>query len=70
MIEPHNFVMPKVYPQRRATAANGPEQWRGTINVAPPGWEGTVKAMKKEPNISNPFALAWYEKNKGETSHK
>jgi len=37
--------------------------------VAPPGFEGTVKAMKKHPEISNPFALAWSMKNKGYTSH-
>jgi hypothetical protein len=38
--------------------------------VAPPGWEKTVKAMKKHDNIDNPFALAWSMKNKGYKSHK
>ena len=38
--------------------------------VSPPGWEGTVKAMKKHPEIDNPWALAWYMKNKGYKSHK
>ncbi len=38
--------------------------------VAPPGWEGTVKAMKKHKDISNPWALAWSMKNKGYKSHK
>lgn len=33
--------------------------------VAPPGWEDTVKDMKKHPEIDNPWALAWSEKNKG-----
>jgi len=37
--------------------------------VAPPGWEGTVKDMKKEKDIDNPFALAWSMKNKGYTPH-
>lgn len=37
--------------------------------VAPPGWEGTVKAMKKHKNIKNPSALANYMKNKGDHSH-
>jgi hypothetical protein len=37
---------------------------------APPGFEGTVKAMKKHKNIDNPFALAWSMKNKGYKSHK
>jgi hypothetical protein len=38
--------------------------------VSPPGFEGTVKAMKKDKNIDNPYALAWYMKNKGYKSHK
>lgn len=39
--------------------------------VAPKGWEGTVKAMKKHKDeIDNPWALAWYMKNKGYKSHK
>ena len=33
--------------------------------VAPPGWETTVKKMKKSGDIDNPFALAWYMKNRG-----
>lgn len=38
--------------------------------VAPPGWEGTVKGMKKYKDITNPWALAWSMKNKGMKSHK
>lgn len=38
--------------------------------VAPPGMEGTVLAMKqKHPEIENPWRLAWYLKNKGAKSH-
>ena len=37
---------------------------------APAGWEGTVLAMKKNKNIENPWALAWYMKNKGYKSRK
>lgn len=37
---------------------------------APPGFEGTVKGLKKHTEVDNPFALAWYMYNKGETSHK
>jgi hypothetical protein len=37
--------------------------------VAPAGWEGTVKAMKKHKDIDNPWALAWSMKNKGYESH-
>lgn len=37
---------------------------------APPGWSGTVKAMKKhKKDIDNPFALAWYMKKKGDKPH-
>jgi hypothetical protein len=38
--------------------------------VAPEGWEGTVKAMKKYNKIDNPWALAYYMKGKGFKSHK
>lgn len=38
--------------------------------VAPPGWEGPVKEMKKDRDIDNPWALAWYMKNKGDKPHK
>ena len=37
--------------------------------VSPPGFKGTVKAMKKHKEIDNPYALAWYMKNKGYKSH-
>ena len=37
---------------------------------SPPGFEGTVKAMKKHKDIDNPWALSWYMKNKGYHSHK
>ena len=38
--------------------------------VAPKGWEGTIKAMKDEKGIDNPWAMAWWMKNKGYKSHK
>jgi hypothetical protein len=37
--------------------------------VSPPGWSGTVKAMKKHKDIDNPFALAWSMKKKGDKPH-
>ena len=37
--------------------------------VSPPGWEGSVKAMKKHKDIDNPYALAWHMKNKGDKPH-
>jgi hypothetical protein len=42
----------------------------GLEEKAPPGFEGTVKAMKKHPEIDNPYALSWYLKNKGAKSHR
>ena len=38
---------------------------------SPPGFEGTVKAMKRHhKEIDNPWALSWYMKNKGYKSHR
>lgn len=33
--------------------------------VAPPGFEKAVKAMKKDKSVDNPFAVAWSMKKKG-----
>lgn len=46
------------------------EKQETVVEKAPPGFEGTVKAMKKHKEIDNPFALAWSMKNKGYKSHK
>ena len=40
------------------------------MKKAPPGWEGTVEAMKDHPEIDNPWSLAWSMYNEGDTSHK
>lgn len=38
--------------------------------VSPPGWHGTVAAMKlKHPEISNPWALSYWMRNRGYTPH-
>jgi len=42
----------------------------GLQEKAPPGFEGTVKAMKKKKEIDNPYALAWSMYKKGYKSHK
>jgi hypothetical protein len=39
------------------------------IEKAPPGWEGTVKKMKKHPEVDNPWALAWHMKGEGDQPH-
>ena len=46
------------------------ENKKVTNEVAPEGWEKTVKAMKDEPGIDNPWALAWWMKGQGFKSHK
>ena len=38
--------------------------------VTPEGWEEDVKEMKKNPKIDNPWALAWWMKNKGYRPHR
>jgi hypothetical protein len=34
------------------------------LEVSPPGWEARVKKMKRDPDIKNPWQLAWYLHNK------
>jgi hypothetical protein len=41
----------------------------GLREKAPAGWEGTVKHMKKHPEIDNPYALSNYMKDEGMTPH-
>lgn len=36
-----------------------------TNEVAPPGFEKAVKAMKKDKDVENPYAIAWSMKKKG-----
>jgi hypothetical protein len=54
-------------------AEEGMTRARSILNkieeVAPPGWEETVKKMKSKKDISNPYALAWSMKNKGAKPH-
>lgn len=49
---------------------NGTNESVDIQEVSPPGFEGTVKAMKKHGEIDNPWALAWYMKKKGFKSHR
>jgi len=37
--------------------------------VSPPGWKHTVEHMKKHKHITNPWALAWWQKGQGHTPH-
>ena len=69
-------VMDKIKPGLSQTTAaqkslrQANEDTEQVDEKAPPGFEGTVKAMKKHKDIDNPFALAWSMKNKGYKSHK
>lgn len=38
--------------------------------VAPPGFEKVVKELKKNPEVENPWAIAWSMKNKGDRPHR
>ncbi len=42
---------------------------RNLQEKAPPGWSGTVAAMKRHKELRNPYALAWSMKKKGDTPH-
>ncbi len=64
---------------QRNLPAGGPSSYNppkdpkdtGSIKeVAPVGWEKTVKAMKKHPEITNPWTLAHWMKGKGMKPHK
>jgi hypothetical protein len=55
---------------RLSFAARVAQRFLERVAVAPPGWEGPVKEMKKNKDIDNPWALAWSMKNKGDTPHK
>ena len=38
--------------------------------VAPPGWNPSVQQMQKTDGIGNPYALAWWMRNRGFTPAK
>jgi len=56
--------------KKASVSVTGANPTETVSEVAPKGWEGTVKAMKKHDEIDNPYALAWSMKNKGYKSHK
>jgi len=52
-----------------ATMAEVRANEKKLLEVSPPGFKGTVKAMKKHDEIDNPYALAWHMKKKGDKAH-
>lgn len=61
------YSVPEIFEEYNAQCQNGYKP--NMAAVAPPGWEGTVKHLKKHAQISNPYALAWYLRDQGDTSH-
>jgi hypothetical protein len=56
--------------QERGAEEETPEQESIAINeVSPPGWHGTVAAMRKHKELDSPWALAWSMKKKGFKPH-
>ena len=55
--------------QQAAITRPTPASTQQHTAVSPPGWEKTVEHMKNHKEIDNPFALAWYMKNKGAEPH-
>lgn len=68
-----NIKSQRDLPAGGPTAYNPPKDPKDTGSikeVAPVGWEKTVKAMKGHKEIDNPRALAHWMKGKGMKSHK
>lgn len=51
--------------QRHDRMRQGVEAAETAEGVAPPGWERSIKRMKKKGSIDNPFALAWWLQRTG-----
>ena len=65
------LVHPEAKPDEVPTILKSHEaSTHGVEGVAPPGWEKSVRKMKKDQGIDNPFALAWYMKNQHMKPHK
>jgi hypothetical protein len=57
----------KIWQAYKKAVAAGWRPKREMQSKAAPGWEGTVKKMKKHSDIDNPFALSWWMKQQGYT---
>lgn len=42
-----------------------PKTTVGADGVAPPGWEKTIRKMKKSGDVENPWALSWWLQKRG-----
>ena len=50
---------------RRARAAGAVDAQEESMGTAPPGWEPSIKRMKKHGDVDNPWALAWWMRRRG-----
>ena len=55
---PGSIGLPSSSPRRQHPA-------RVLEGVAPPGWEPSIKKMKKSGEVDNPWALAWWLRKTG-----
>ena len=50
----------------RAQRGTGDVDAQGAMQgTAPPGWEPSIKRMKKQGDVENPWALAWWMRRRG-----
>lgn len=62
-------IVKKIHDEATLMKVEAESEKTGKKAVAPKGWEKTVKEMKKNKDIDNPWALAWSMKNKGYKPH-
>jgi len=60
---------PRWWALREVIGSAAPDGSPDREAVAPPGWGGTVEHMKEHEEIENPWALAWWMRNKGNKPH-
>ncbi len=60
------MICPRCKGARIITKASKPIDEADLTQKAPPGREKQVKALKKQPGVKNPWAVAWasYDKRK------
>lgn len=64
-----NLDVRKLHGEFEAECSSGKYKARMEAK-SPPGWENSVERMKEDhPEIDNPWALAWYMKDKGYSPH-
>ena len=62
---PRSFLVKDGEIVEELTTSGEVEASKEVIAKSPPGWSSAVEKMKKDPDIDNPFAIAWDAHNKG-----